>query len=181
MITLYLIRHGEASAGWGEEKNPGLSDLGRRQAHAAADTLAALGPLPIIASPLKRCLETAQIMADRWHVTPTIENRVAEIPSPEGIPDRSAWLHSIMQGNWREAGVWLQPWRQNMIDCVTALKEDTVIHSHFVASNVIVGHAAGDDRVVYFQPDNCSITKLGLQNGRLSLLELGRDRTTKIN
>jgi broad specificity phosphatase PhoE len=181
MVTLYLVRHGEAAASWGDALDPGLSDAGRLQARDAADALADIGPLPIIASPLKRCRETAQATAERFQVTPTIDDRVAEVPSPEGIADRGAWLRGIMQGHWAEADAWLQPWRQNMIDSLIALKEDTVIHSHFVAINVIVGHALGDDRVVCFQPDNCSITKLSLEDGQLHVLELGQDRTTKVN
>ncbi len=60
MATLYLVRHGKASSGWGLEKDPGLDDLGRIQAKAAARTLASLGPLAIITSPQKRAWETCE-------------------------------------------------------------------------------------------------------------------------
>jgi broad specificity phosphatase PhoE len=43
MPTLYLVRHGRAAARYDEDHDPGLDDIGRRQAQAAADRLAPLG------------------------------------------------------------------------------------------------------------------------------------------
>ena len=36
MTAIYLIRHGQPDSGWNAHQNPGLSDLGRQQAHEAA-------------------------------------------------------------------------------------------------------------------------------------------------
>lgn len=47
MPSIYLIRHGQAAAGFDGHRDPGLSDLGRKQAIAVADDLATLGPLPV--------------------------------------------------------------------------------------------------------------------------------------
>ena len=33
---IYLVRHGEAAAGWGDHPDPGLSALGQKQAKAVA-------------------------------------------------------------------------------------------------------------------------------------------------
>ena len=57
MTQLYLVRHGRAAAGWNTDPDPGLDDIGRAQAAAAADRLAPIGPLPIVTSPLRRCRE----------------------------------------------------------------------------------------------------------------------------
>jgi len=35
-ISIYLVRHGEAAASWGESSDPGLSELGWQQAEDAA-------------------------------------------------------------------------------------------------------------------------------------------------
>ena len=59
MATLYLVRHGQAAASWGEEPDPGLNALGHGQAARMAAALAALGPMPIMISPLRRTRETA--------------------------------------------------------------------------------------------------------------------------
>ena len=73
MAKLYLIRHGKVTAGWGMEKDPGLDDLGHAQAKAAALTLAPLGPLPIITSPLTRTRESALPLAEIWDIEPQVE------------------------------------------------------------------------------------------------------------
>jgi|TARA_B110000263_G_scaffold189153_1_gene166807 broad specificity phosphatase PhoE len=59
MATLYLVRHGQAAASWGEDPDPGLNALGHGQAARMAAALAALGPMPIMISPLRRTRETA--------------------------------------------------------------------------------------------------------------------------
>jgi broad specificity phosphatase PhoE len=43
MTTIYLIRHGQAEAGWNIQHDPGLSDTGRLQANEAARALADRG------------------------------------------------------------------------------------------------------------------------------------------
>ncbi|MEY4230069.1 MAG: hypothetical protein RLZZ362_918, partial [Actinomycetota bacterium] len=45
MTRLYLVRHGRATAGWDVDPDPGIDELGRSQAAAVADRLAALGPM----------------------------------------------------------------------------------------------------------------------------------------
>ena len=39
-----------------------------------------------------------------------------------------------------------------------ALDEDTVVFSHFVAINAVIGACVGDDRLVIRSLDNCSVT-----------------------
>ncbi len=39
MTTVRLVRHGQASAGWGIDPDPDLDDLGRSQAEAVAARL----------------------------------------------------------------------------------------------------------------------------------------------
>jgi len=94
------VRHGRAAAGWDTHVDPGLDDVGRVQAVAAADRLESLGAQPIVTSPLQRCQQTAAVLATRWDVTPRVEPLVAEIPSPDGVPmeDRVAWLRRSMRG-----------------------------------------------------------------------------------
>ncbi|HZD26542.1 MAG TPA: histidine phosphatase family protein, partial [Alphaproteobacteria bacterium] len=67
-----------------------------------------------------------------------------------------------------------------LIGRLLAVPEDTVVVSHFVAINVAVGHALGDDRVVQFRPDNGSITVLESDGARLSVVELGAEAETTV-
>jgi len=182
MATIYLVRHGKAAAGFDGHADPGLDDLGRRQAEATAAMLAPKGPLPILSSPLARARDTAVPLAERWSSDIVIEPRVAEIPSPtEDLAERSAWLRQAMAGSWSELDDTLQNWRQALIDCLADIADDSVIFCHFIAINVAVGAASDDDRMVLFSPDNGSVTTLTNTAGRLAVQELGRTAETHVN
>lgn len=171
MARLTLVRHGEAAAGWGDDPDPGLSELGRRQADAVAQALAAAGPMPILVSPLRRTLETADPLARRWRTEAIVEPGVGEIRTPTGLGDRATWLRGVMAGRWSEQDPRLRAWADDVVDVLLAQAEDTVVVSHFVAINVAVGRASGDDRVVCVRPGNCSRTVLDTAGGALRLVE----------
>jgi broad specificity phosphatase PhoE len=183
MARLYLVRHGRAVAGFGESHDPGLDEVGRQQANNVAQELAPRGPLPIVSSPLRRTRETAAPLAKRWNVNPAIEAAVAEIPSPtENLQERVVWLREFMAGSWRNATPMLAAWREDAINALLAIREDTVIFSHYIAINVAAGAALGDDRVVLFSPDNCSVSIFENDGGTLRLIEKGREAAlTKVN
>ena len=54
-----------------------------------------------------------------------------------------------MAGTWAELGPELVAWRDRLVDAVAALTDDVVVVSHFIAINVVVGAAVGDDRVMH--------------------------------
>jgi hypothetical protein len=54
---------------------------------------------------------------------------------------------------------------------LVARAEDAVVVSHFVAINVAVGRAIGDDRVVCVRPGSGSRTVLDTAGGALRLVE----------
>jgi broad specificity phosphatase PhoE len=182
VTTVRLVRHGRAAAGWNTDPDPGLDDLGRAQAEAVADVLAPLGPLDVITSPLRRCQETAGHLAARWGVTPVVDPLVAEIPSPEGIDmaDRVEWLRVAMAGTWQALGPRYTGFRDGVVERVAAIERDTVVFSHFVAINVLIGHCLGDDRLLIRRLDNCSVTTFELVDGRLVLVEGGHEADTLI-
>lgn len=179
-----MIRHGKAEAGFGAAMDPGLDALGREQADAVAQTLKDIGPLPILSSPLARTQQTAAPLAALWKATTFIEDAVAEIPSPDGmsLQERAAWLRELMGGSWRDVNPELASWREHCIATVTAIAEDTVIFSHYVAINVIMGAATDDDRFVVFSPDNCSVTVFETDGVSLKLISKGDEAAlTKVN
>ena len=179
--TLYLIRHGQASAGFDQAYDPGLDATGLAQAEAIADELESLGPLPIVTSPLQRTRQTAAAFEKRWKVQARIEPAVAEIPSPtQDLQARTDWLRQAMRGRWGALAPEYQEWRDQVGAALLALKTTTVVTSHFIAINVAVGAAMQDDRVICFEPDNCSCTRLEVRDGRPRLVELGRQRETRI-
>lgn len=70
MTRLILIRHGETD--WNVEgryqgqADPPLNERGRAQAHELADELRSIELDVLYTSPLRRCVQTAQILADGW-------------------------------------------------------------------------------------------------------------------
>jgi len=69
-VRVYLVRHGRSAGnlpgrmtGWSDHA---LTEVGIEQARRVAARLAPLGPMPIVTSDLRRAVETARIIADRW-------------------------------------------------------------------------------------------------------------------
>ncbi len=78
----FVLRHGQTD--WnlqarlqGSTDIP-LNETGRDQARHAGDILAACGLTKIVASPLSRALETAQIVGQRIGLEPVIDDRLIE-------------------------------------------------------------------------------------------------------
>jgi broad specificity phosphatase PhoE len=179
---VWLVRHGRATAGWDTDPDPGIDDLGRQQAVEVARRLAPLGPLPIVTSPLLRCRMTAVPLAEAWDVVPVVAPEVAEIPSPEGVPmgERTGWLRAAMTGTWAELGERYTSYRDGVRAFVAALGTDTVVVSHFVAINVVIGACLDDDRLVIRRLDNGSVTTVDVVDDRFALVEGGHEADTLI-
>lgn len=181
MAQLHLIRHGRAAAGWGEDPDPGLDDVGREQALRAAEDIAGLGPLTIYTSPLRRARETAAPLATRWGVEPAVEPAVGEIPSPTpDLSERSEWLRSAMRGRWADLGPPVTAWRSRLLDALLAIPDDAVVFSHFVAINAVVAAASDDDALIVFGPANASRTVIDTHPPNLSVTRLGTQADTGI-
>jgi len=176
---LYLVRHGRPTATYSDAGDVGLDPIGVAQAEAVAAGLAPLGPLAVVVSPLRRARETAAPLERTWGRPATVEPAVGEIPSSLADPTaRGAWLRRILQARWGDMEPELQAWRRSVVDALMALRESSVVISHYVAINVAVGTASGDDRVALFAPAHCSVTVLDTDGGSLRLLERGGEATT---
>ena len=172
-VRLHLIRHGETAAPWAQEPDPGLSELGHQQAAEMAQAMAPLGPLPLISSTMQRTRETAAPLAGEWRAEPRLEPRVAEIPGPAGSPDeRRAWLERMLAARWPEVTAELQDWRRGVLAALHEIDRETVVVSHYVAINVAVAAARGDDRLICFKPSHFSHTVLDLRDGGIEVVAL---------
>jgi broad specificity phosphatase PhoE len=177
-----LVRHGRAAAGWDVDPDPDLDDLGRTQARAVAEVLAASSLAGIVTSPLLRCRSTARPLAERTGVDVRVQPEVAEIPSPEGVDmaARVDWLRTAVLGPWAALGPRYTTYRDRVVEFVRSCDDATVVFSHFVAINAVIGACLGDDRVVIRSLDNCSITTVAVGDGRLRLVEGGHEADTLI-
>lgn len=183
MTIVRLVRHGRAAAGWDVDPDPALDALGREQADAVCAELALLTPGEIVTSPLRRCRETSGPLCVAWGVEARVVPAVAEIPSPEGIAmaDRVGWLREVMAGEWSRLGERYTNYRDGVVAAVRAMRADTVVFSHFVAINAVIGAATGDDRMVIRSLDNCSVTTVEVgSDGSLRVVEGGREADTLI-
>lgn len=187
MARVLMVRHGRAAAGWNVDPDPDLDDLGRSQALAVAAEIVPRGRMAVVTSPLLRCRQTAFPTAAAWEVEPLVDPRVGEIPSPDGytLENRVDWLREAMSGTWAQvaesSGHHYSSYREDIVRAVTGLTEDTVIFSHFIAINAVIGRATGDDRVVIASLDNCSITTFETgPGGSLTLVETGGEADTLI-
>lgn len=186
MTRIYMVRHGRAAAGWNVDPDPGLDELGRSQSLAVASRLSKLGPLPVVSSPLLRCQQTAFPLATAWSTGVVIEKNVGEIPSPQGyaLENRVEWLREVMAGTWadvaQKSGDIYRQYRSEVGQFISSLSHDTVVFSHFIAINAVIGQALGDDRVVLRQLDNCSVTIFECTDDGLEIVEMGGEADTLI-
>jgi broad specificity phosphatase PhoE len=179
-----MVRHGRAAAGWDTDVDPGLDEIGREQAVVTAKGLAQLPHMALVSSPMKRCRETAGFLsALRGHVPITFEPLVTEIPSPDGyaLGERIEWLRAAMAGTWGELGGVYVDFRDDVVRYVAQCPTDTVIFSHFIAINAVIGSCLGDDRLVIDSLDNASVTVFETDGeGGLRLIERGNQADTLI-
>ncbi len=177
---IYLVRHGEAAAGWGEHPDPGLSDNGHIQAEAVAKRLIGLDIIQTITSPMMRCQETAAAYAELSGRPAKITPQVTEIPTPADIEDRRTWLRDLMAGNWSQTPALVQDWHHDLLQTVANLPDNTVVFSHFIAINAIVGELTGAGAVTVFRPNYCSVTTLSRRGSNLELVERGESLETRV-
>lgn len=120
LTTIVLIRHGRTHlteskriSGRGGE-NPGLSDLGREDAHKVAKAIAEIGSTgpwshlapvsAIVASPIQRTLDTAHILANELGLGVETNDDIAEI----SFGDWDGHTNAEVMNKWADA---FQEWQ----------------------------------------------------------------------
>ena len=181
MAEIFLVRHGEAAAKWGESPDPGLSTLGHEQAATASQALTEYGPLHLMSSPLLRARETAAPLAAALGAEVEIVDLYREIPSPLDCEDRQGWLSQMMKQSWQEQSEVIRDWRDALWDSLFELERSTVIFTHFMVINAVVSRLTNVDATVCCVPDNCSITRLHKDDMALNLVQVGRQHKTHVN
>ena len=76
MTRLLLVRHAAPAGTWGEDDDPGLTELGHRQAAELVADPGERWPGALLSSPLRRARETAAPLARRLGATVRVEPRV---------------------------------------------------------------------------------------------------------
>ena len=160
-----------------------MSELGHQQAAQAATRLSTVVPedLQLISSPLARALETAEPLAQALGKAITRNDAYREIPAPVPLAERQTWLRQFMQERWQTQEPSLQQWRERLYTQLLDLKHPTVVFTHFLVINAVVGQVQGREETLCFWPDNASVTQLSLNEGVLELVALGEELSTVVN
>ncbi len=182
-MNIFLVRHGEAAASWGESPDPGLSALGIQQAEAAAAALKqhVSDDTVLWSSPLQRAVETAGPLARIMRRAVREDEAFREIPAPVPLVQRQTWLRQFMQQQWHEQGEGLIAWRTAVLHQLLALQHPAVVFTHFLVINAVVGHVLACDETRCFWPANGSITRFRHNGVKLELISLGEELTTLVN
>lgn len=183
MTAVWLVRHGEAAASWGEHSDPGLSAQGVAQAEAAAEQLQAMLPavVKLVSSPKARAQETAMPLARRLACGVDIDDAYREINAPVPLAERQAWLRSFMRQTWDEQGDPLWQWRDGIVAALQSVQVPTVVFTHFLVINAVVAHCRGAGETLQCWPDNGSIHRFEVGTEGVSLVTVGQEIRTVVN
>jgi len=168
VTDIWLVRHGEAAAAFDQEIDPGLSPLGHEQAEAASQQLSAIVPedAQLLSSPKQRALQTGAPFAAIRGFELHHDARFIELPSPEGLAQRSEWLQEALASNWSALPTAVHDWRDSTFMAVQALSTPTVIFTHFLVINSIAAVVSDEEAVVQCLPANGSIHHLQIDGTR---------------
>ncbi|MBB6521453.1 histidine phosphatase family protein [Pseudoteredinibacter isoporae] len=173
MSKILLVRHGQAAANWGEETDPGLSELGQNQAASIQTALSPYTNFSVLSSPKARASETARIAMPGTQID--IDSRFTEIPSGDrSLADRGGWLRQIFKQNWSEQEAQVNAWRGGILDALYQ-QSDGIIFCHFVVINAVVAAARKDDHVMQCRPDYCSIWEFETEGKSIRLISPGAE------
>lgn len=175
MARLLFVRHGKSALSFDCAMDSPLSDAGLDQARRCAAGIDGLtAPCRIVSSPLLRARQTAECLAERWGGGIAIEPAVAEIPvplplTPDHPQERRRWLNGILADRYGALSHEVERWRRELLDFVRRQTSDSVIFSHYLTINAVVGAGQGDGRTVVVDPDYCEVVEVLVRDGQIQL------------
>jgi broad specificity phosphatase PhoE len=153
-MKLYFVRHSESEANLLNEFSNrglkhGLTEKGKQQAHALAQSLLSVPVVALFSSPLSRARQTAEIVAHALGIAYQVTDALREFDCGilEGKSDAASW-----QAYWQLSEAWLsrQEWEQRLeqgesfVDIQQRFVPfvDQVLHAYGTSASaiVLVGH-----------------------------------------
>lgn len=162
VTDIWLVRHGEAAAAFGEDLDPGLSALGHQQAAAAERLLMPVVPkdATLLSSPKRRAVETGAPLAASRSQNLVIDSRFIELPSPGVLNERSTWIRQVLKAAWSDLPEAVAGWREGIFQALQECEKPAVIFTHFLVINAVESWITGDDTVLQCLPGNGSVHHL---------------------
>ena len=125
---------------------------------------------------------TASPLEQEYKKDLSIDSIFSEIPSGDIEASRKReWLTNIMKMDIRELPKEVSEWREKILHKSLSLTENTVVFTHFMVINSIVGMLVNHPNLLYFYPDYTSVTKIIIKDGRVSEFFIGGEKKTPIN
>jgi probable phosphoglycerate mutase len=179
-VELLLIRHARPLRVEGVDgpADPGLSELGRRQAEAMATWLVPEGLDAVYTSPLRRAVETAEPLGEALALTPTPEAALAEYDAeaPAYIPIEE--LRAAGDPRWMEVPDDIAGFQSRVVEGVDRLtaahpSQRIALVCHGGVINVVICAVLGVGPQMLFLPAYTSISRVLIAStGQRSLASL---------
>jgi broad specificity phosphatase PhoE len=183
-INLLLVRHGEASESWGKHPDPGLSKLGIKQSALLVNNkmLELLDSYSFVSSPKLRAKMTAEPLIKKFNKELIINDAYSEIPSNDiDNSQKKTWLKDVMNTEIKDLPDFVVNWRNKIIKHSLGLSQNTIIFTHFMVINALVGSLLKKNAIMCFYPNYVSVTKITFENKEIKSISLGDERKTIIN
>ena len=183
-INLLLVRHGEATESWGNHPDPGLSKLGIKQSSSLINNamLKSLDSYNFVSSPKSRAKMTAEPLIKKFNKELIINNAFSEIPSDDiNNSQKRAWLTEVMNIEIRDLPDSVLNWRDSIIENSLNVSYNTIVFTHFMVINALVGSLLKKNALMFFYPNYVSITKITFENKEVKSISLGDVKKTIIN
>ena len=196
-MELVLVRHAlpvriDATPD-GRPADPGLAELGRKQAERVLEALVHDEVTHLYSSPAARALETAGPLVDKLGLPLTVEPGLAEfdvahssyVPVEELRAAGDPRWELLVKGELYHADVDPDAFRAQVVAAVEAIAARhpggrAVLFTHSGAINAYAGHVTGQQRPLWFAPAYASLTRIGAardgRRGVVSLNETGHVR-----
>ena len=144
-----------------------------------AGRLLEFAPLNIVAGPSRRTKETAEFVSKRLGKPVKIDARVGEITAPQGVSNRQEWLDRTFRRQngvlWSQLDAATNKWRNDNIQAIRELRENTVVFTHFANINAIMSAALHVDYTAVCRPNHISLTEFSVVNGDIRLVLEGTE------
>jgi broad specificity phosphatase PhoE len=160
MPAIFLCRHGETALNTGGRlrglMDPDLDAAGRQQAEALAITLQPTRPLAILASPLRRTMQTAETIAVACGLTPEVSDDLLD--RDYGL--QSGHLVEEVEATWGSVdnAPGVEPWASVLARAQAALAKATVRSLNGTGRVVLVSHDAVNSALLAFLAPKCWAT-----------------------
>ena len=170
----------------GSPADPGLAELGRRQAERVVQALAGDDVTALYTSPLLRARQTAEPLALALGLTVEVEPGLAEfdsgdhsyVPVEELKAAGDPRWEALMRGDLYSTGVDPVAFRARVVEAVEIIVRRhpggrAVLFSHAGTINAYAGHVLSQDRTIWFPPAYSSVTRIGAaRDGRRGVTSL---------